>query len=192
MPQRSSLKIEQSAWIGTHLGRARTYRWQVQLAEGEPVTVIGKSEREGPDGPQLWYRIVPPSGEYRWIHRDQIVNSSEELVAVMRGDVSQDKIKVFPRDRPDETERAVAASRPIKSGATASGATGSGATADAEQGVGESVLARDSESAGREMSVTEAVGSGLADDWRDFGSAGSPNQSNFSFHVKPKCRGCDR
>ena len=49
------------AWIGTHLGRARTYRWQVQLAKGEPVTVIGKSEREGPDGPQLWYRIVPPS-----------------------------------------------------------------------------------------------------------------------------------
>ena len=29
------------AWIGTHLGRARSYRWQVQLAKGEPVTVIG-------------------------------------------------------------------------------------------------------------------------------------------------------
>ncbi len=68
------------AWIGTHLGRARRYRWQVQLAKGEPVTVLGKSERDGPDGPQLWYRIVPPSGEFRWVHREQIVESAEELV----------------------------------------------------------------------------------------------------------------
>ncbi len=69
------------AWIGTNLGRAKRYRWQVQLAEGEPVSIIGRSEREGPDGPQLWYRIVPPSGEFRWVHRDQIVGSAEELVA---------------------------------------------------------------------------------------------------------------
>jgi hypothetical protein len=68
------------AWIGTHLGRARSYRWQVQMAKGEEVTVIGKSEREGPDGPQLWYKIVPPSGEYRWVRRDQVVDSSEKLV----------------------------------------------------------------------------------------------------------------
>ncbi len=68
------------AWIGTHLGRARSYRWQIQLAEGEVVTVIGKSQREGPDGPQLWYRIVPPSGEYRWVRREQVVDSSEKLV----------------------------------------------------------------------------------------------------------------
>ncbi|QDT13060.1 hypothetical protein [Stieleria marina] len=69
------------AWIGTNLGRAKRYRWQVQLAEGEPVSIIGRSEREGPDGPQLWYRIVPPSGEFRWVHRDQVVQSAEELVA---------------------------------------------------------------------------------------------------------------
>ena len=147
------------AWIGTHLGRARTYRWQVQLAAGEPVTVIGKSEREGPDGPQLWYRIVPPSGEYRWIHRDQIVNSSEELVALMRGDAPQDNIKVFPRDRPAENERAVTASRPDPSGKADN-------PADAEQGVGESILARDTLSAAQDVSENTAVGSGLADDWR--------------------------
>jgi hypothetical protein len=68
------------AWIGTHLGRARSYRWQVQMASGEEVTVIGKSEREGADGPELWYRVVPPSGEYRWVHREQVVDSSEKLV----------------------------------------------------------------------------------------------------------------
>lgn len=68
------------AWIGTHLGRARKYLWQVQLAEGESVTVIGRQERDGPDGPQLWLRIVPPSGEFRWVHRNQTVRTSEELV----------------------------------------------------------------------------------------------------------------
>ncbi len=70
------------AWIGTHLGRAKRYRWQVQLAEGEPVTIIGRSERDGPDGPQLWYRIVPPSGEFRWVHRNQVARTAEELLAI--------------------------------------------------------------------------------------------------------------
>ena len=72
------------AWIGTHLGRAKRYRWQVQLAKGEPVTIIGRSEREGPDGPQLWYRIVPPSGEFRWVSREQIVRTTEELIATVK------------------------------------------------------------------------------------------------------------
>ncbi|WP_345682668.1 hypothetical protein [Novipirellula caenicola] len=72
------------AWIGTHLGRARQFRWQVQLAVGEPVTIIGKGEREGADGPRLWYRIVPPSGEFRWVHQSQIAESAEQLVQAIR------------------------------------------------------------------------------------------------------------
>jgi len=72
------------AWIGTHLGRARKYRWQVQLAEGEQVSIVGKTERDGKDGPELWYRIVPPSGEFRWVHRSQIAETSEALVQMHR------------------------------------------------------------------------------------------------------------
>lgn len=82
------------AWIGTHLGRARKYRWQVQMAKGESVSIIGKSEREGPDGPQLWYRIVPPSGEFRWVHRDQVVENSEDLIA--SNDVRDDDGEFLP------------------------------------------------------------------------------------------------
>jgi hypothetical protein len=80
------------SWIGTHLGRARQYRWQVQLAEGEQVSILGRSERDGPDGPQTWFRIVPPSGEFRWVHRDQIVESAEQLVAHLseQPEVSED------------------------------------------------------------------------------------------------------
>ena len=68
------------AWIGTSLGRAKRFRWQVQLAENESVTIIGRSMRDGPDGPQEWFKIVPPSGEFRWVHRDDVVGSSEELL----------------------------------------------------------------------------------------------------------------
>lgn len=68
------------AWIGTHLGKARKYLWQIQMSRGEEVTILGRAEREGPDGPQLWYRIVPPSGEFRWVHRDQVVDNPELLL----------------------------------------------------------------------------------------------------------------
>ncbi|MCO8124283.1 hypothetical protein NHH03_21250 [Stieleria sp. TO1_6] len=67
------------AWIGTHLGQAKRYRWQVMLSAGEPVTIIGRSERETATGKKTWLRIMPPSGEFRWIHRDQIVESAEQL-----------------------------------------------------------------------------------------------------------------
>ena len=69
------------AWIGTHLGRARQYGYQVLLAKEEIVTILGKAQREGPEGPQTWYKIVPPSGEFRFVHRDEVVDSSEELIA---------------------------------------------------------------------------------------------------------------
>lgn len=84
------------AWIGTNLGRARSFQWQAQLTEGEPVTVIGRSEREGPDGPQMWYRIVPPSGEFRFVHRDQVVRSSEELIASLQIDAPKQDIMFAP------------------------------------------------------------------------------------------------
>src|SRR5690606_12962377 len=59
---------------------ARKYLWQIQMPRGEEVTILGRAEREGPDGPQLWYRIVPPSGEFRWVHRDQVVDNPELLL----------------------------------------------------------------------------------------------------------------
>lgn len=84
------------AWIGTNLGRARRSRWQVQLSEGEIITILGRSERDGPDGPQLWYRIVPPSGEFRWIHRDQVVTTAEALIAGTKPEASDESIEFLP------------------------------------------------------------------------------------------------
>ncbi|MGV3483803.1 MAG: hypothetical protein ACO1RT_05250, partial [Planctomycetaceae bacterium] len=67
-------------WIGTHLGKANKYLWQVQLPKDEEVAIIGRAKREGPDGPKLWFRIVPPAGEFRWVHRDQVVDNPELLL----------------------------------------------------------------------------------------------------------------
>lgn len=67
------------SWIGTHLGRAQKYSWQVRLDQGEEVTIIGTARRDGPDGEEFWYRIVPPPGEFRWLHRSQIVYSPDEV-----------------------------------------------------------------------------------------------------------------
>ena len=154
------------AWIGTHLGRARTYRWQVQLAEGEPVTVIGRSEREGPDGPQLWYRIVPPSGEYRWIQRGNIVTSSEELVALMRGGSAEDaeeNVKVFPRDRPVRNENAEA----VTAASSSRRQTTRDLDDELDDEMGPSVLARNNNSRQTDRTNSGAVGSGLKEQWQD-------------------------
>ena len=148
------------AWIGTHLGRARTYRWQVQLAEGEPVTVIGRSERDGPDGPQLWYRIVPPSGEYRWIQREDIVASSEELVALMRRDSAEENIKVFPRDRPTADANNMESKTASSSRRQATHESQANPDSDREGNdeIGPSVLAQND---------SGTIGSGLNEQWRN-------------------------
>ena len=152
------------AWIGTHLGRARKYRWQVQLAKGEPVTIIGRSEREGPDGPQLWYRIVPPSGEYRWIHRDSVVMTSEELVESVRHRESEKEKPKMARSEPASRDSVTDSAREADIRQTAHvdddsrRSEASGRDTDFSESVassGPSVLDRD-----------EAIGSGLNEDWR--------------------------
>ncbi len=159
------------AWIGTHLGRARTYRWQVQLAEGEPVTVVGRSEREGPDGPQLWLRIVPPSGEYRWVHRDQVVMSSEELVATIRPPSNGDDIILIPENQPTTPRRAQTAS--VQSSAPRSASAknrGSQTDSSPASSRRNSPKPRSMASSGPSIleqadGQAETVGSGLSDNW---------------------------
>ncbi|TWU60585.1 hypothetical protein Poly51_08630 [Rubripirellula tenax] len=153
------------AWIGTHLGRARSYNWQVQLSKGEPVTIIGKSEREGPDGPQLWYRIVPPSGEFRWIHRDQVVINSEQLIETMAVAQSQNEIMfaeagpTSPRTQSIEPKRtARPAAQPIAAKPASSRRTHPSGVAQAS---GESVLENDAD----DMELMP-IGSGLRDSWK--------------------------
>lgn len=76
---------ETIAWIGTRLGSARRYRWQVQLDPGEPVNVVGSAERSG----KPWLRITPPSGEFRWIHVDDVADNAEQLLQRAQDEFAQ-------------------------------------------------------------------------------------------------------
>ena len=45
---------------------------QVKLKRGEKVLVIGRRETPENDASPLWYKIAPPSGEFRWIPRSAL------------------------------------------------------------------------------------------------------------------------
>jgi hypothetical protein len=61
------------SWIGSELGSAKHYRWQVSLQPGEQLAVIGEASTTDSKGnPSLWYKIAPPSGEFRWIHNQGV------------------------------------------------------------------------------------------------------------------------
>lgn len=57
------------SWIGSALGTAKQYRWQVRLSRGEQLAVIGEQTMSNGESDQktLWYKIAPPNGEFRWI-----------------------------------------------------------------------------------------------------------------------------
>ncbi|MEM6689962.1 MAG: SH3 domain-containing protein [Planctomycetota bacterium] len=71
-------------WVGTQLGKAPKSGWQVRLDAGEIVTILGRNEGPGPAGPTEWLRIIPPNGEFRFVHQSEVVRTSEELIASLQ------------------------------------------------------------------------------------------------------------
>lgn len=69
------------AWIGSIADRTVEHRWQVQLHSGELVELLGEKSMERIDGSgeTAWYRIAPPSGEYRWIRDLDVVRDKHSL-----------------------------------------------------------------------------------------------------------------
>jgi hypothetical protein len=65
------------SWIGTSAQRVRQHGTTVCLKRGERVEVLGKKEVENDDGQrEVWLKIAPPSGEFRWIHASQVSRQS--------------------------------------------------------------------------------------------------------------------
>jgi hypothetical protein len=61
------------SWIGSSLGTAKQYRWQLRLNVGEQLTKVGEESIKDKDGNErLWYKIAPPNGEFRWIQSGAI------------------------------------------------------------------------------------------------------------------------
>lgn len=75
-----------AARVGSRLSAQRDVV-QVRLKEGEKVAILGRDEREG----GLWYKVAPPSGEFRWIHAKDIglEGEAKPIAATVDGAVIQ-------------------------------------------------------------------------------------------------------
>ena len=69
------------SWIGTELGSAKQYRWQVQLKVGEQLTLLGEAtiKSETDDRETLWYKVSPPAGEFRWIEQAAVSKTAPQV-----------------------------------------------------------------------------------------------------------------
>ncbi len=76
------------AYVGSRVREQRDVV-QVRLNRGELVEVVGTDELRSPETgkTQTWYRIVPPAGEYRWMHLE-FVDGERETVSPRRRDVA--------------------------------------------------------------------------------------------------------
>lgn len=86
LPGGKEIEITKDAvsWIGSSLGRAKQFRWQVKLHKGEQLRLLGESTVKNEEGkPVLWYRIAPPPGEFRWIQESAV---SSKPVVIVRAD----------------------------------------------------------------------------------------------------------
>ena len=71
---------ETPAWIGSDSNDVSDFQWQVALKKSQQVVVLGEETHVNEDGTkQLWYRIAPPQGEFRWMKSSQL---SDELPPV--------------------------------------------------------------------------------------------------------------
>ncbi|MDZ4852806.1 MAG: hypothetical protein SGI77_26260 [Pirellulaceae bacterium] len=60
------------AWIGAEtIAEKQRFRWQIELQPSQKVDVIGEIEQAvDSEKVRLWYKILPPSGEFRWIRAE--------------------------------------------------------------------------------------------------------------------------
>lgn len=56
------------SWIGSRVEKVRDHRYHVELKIGERLEILGEKKVAAEDGEQVWYKIAPPAGEFRWIH----------------------------------------------------------------------------------------------------------------------------
>jgi hypothetical protein len=100
------------SWIGSSLGSAKQYRWQVELQAGEQLAVVGEMTTQSEEGREaLWYKIAPPAGEFRWI-QEQAISLKAVAPASSQVEVRASPVQVAghrrqPEEKNDENDKAV-------------------------------------------------------------------------------------
>ena len=97
-----------SSWIGSSAERVKEHASSVQLKQGERVEVLGQKEVENADGErEVWLKIAPPAGEFRWIHVSQVSREAPaafEPVATAKEDGGQWGTRASSRPRAEPSQ----------------------------------------------------------------------------------------
>ena len=87
------------AWVGSRLQGDFKPLWQLKLKAGELLSVIKKVEISAAHSnqSQTWYQVEPPSGEFRWIHKDSLgspIPASVSSAEITNRQIQQSRIEV--------------------------------------------------------------------------------------------------
>lgn len=85
------------ARVGSTLNQARDV-WQVKLRKGELLEMLDP----GPSESGAWYRVAPPSGEFRWVYGRYVEPVSGEGLFDEPHGIAQDEPQPAPRARRDD------------------------------------------------------------------------------------------
>lgn len=103
------------AYVGSAIRDDREV-WQVQLAKGDHVEILGAQTFETDDGPVAMYKIKPPRGEYRWISGKAVVSEAQlaqrHATTPSQPAASQTKTTIEPKPTPKKTEAPQLVERP--------------------------------------------------------------------------------
>lgn len=94
----SRVLSEIAAWIDTPDKSIKKMDYQVKLRPGELVEVAGEVTHKTANGDEVWLKIMPPAGEFRWIHIQQVSKSpprEQDLAAARR---ERDPLPGTPRE----------------------------------------------------------------------------------------------
>ena len=102
-----------ASWIGSSAERVKEHVSSVHLKKGERVEVLGQKEVASADGQrEVWLKIAPPAGEFRWMHASQVSREAPaafEPVTAAADDGGQWATRATPRSR-------AAPSHPVSAG----------------------------------------------------------------------------
>ncbi len=86
------LRSDVICWIDSQLPAAADDQWQIRLKAGELVEIIEKRPVPGEplETASMYYRIVPPAGEFRWI----LAQSVEAIAGTVAGE-EEDSVQLI-------------------------------------------------------------------------------------------------